>query len=199
MNIAIERIADIVSLYLKEFPDWRIMQQRIDGGEHRSIKEMCEVVVEDIARSLTRTLPIDQFQSPVDIRTLIYTKGEVTEEGENLACELPADFCRLHSLKFSGWPQVLSEENRGDAQRLALGDAAPEWLAQRKRRPWIRLDNAGDKGVSLVCSEYKKGWPETATYIPLPAYDAPTGTLRNVDPAIIGALSKRIAKIIGQD
>ena len=161
--------------------------------------------------SLTRTLPIDQFQSPVDIRTLIYTKGEVTEEGENLTCELPADFCRLHSLKFSGWPQVLSEENRGDTQRLALGenrgdtqrlalgDAAPEWLAQRKRRPWIRLDNTGDKGVSLVCSDYNKGWPETATYIPLPAYDAPTGTLRNVDPAIIGALSKRIAEIIGQD
>lgn len=199
MNISIDRLVDMVSLRLGEYPDWRVMQGRIAGGEHCSLMEMCEVEIEDTARRITRELPIEEFSSPIDLRSEIYSSGEVDEEGSDLQYALPEDFCRLYTLRFPGWPHGLNDQCRGDRQILALGDAAPEWLRHRLGRPWMRIDNLGEKGSMLICSMGTRAWPESAAYIPLPYYDTTTRMLMKCDPAIIRRVVEELAVIIGHN
>ena len=193
MDISIDRLADIVSLRLGEFPDWRSRGHGVYDSV--ALTEMIEVLVEDIARDLTRTAPLSEFTSPVDIRSEIFTRGDFGDEGECLY-ELPEDFARLYALKMGDWGETLSDEYLGNAKSLSFGAAMPAWMAGRRTRPTVKIYNYGEKGAEMRFKPFRYSLPEEASYIPLPSYDFRAGQLRKIDPGLLKQLCLELAELI---
>lgn len=189
MDIEIDRVVDLVALLKGEFSDWRL---RCDAGcEGSDLRQMVQALVEPIAVKLTLEAPLERFSSPLDIRSDIYGQADWGDMEDCGVYDLPKNFLRLHSLRMADWPCTLSDEKRGDAQRLALGDVAPEWMRRRPRRPWVLLDRVGEL-TRMTFGGTQRRMPAQAAYIPRPRYEEEEGWLYDIDPALLPDLARCI-------
>ena len=193
-SIPLSHITDLTALKIGEFPDCRLPPTT--GAEQTTLSAMLEVRVEEAARRLTRTLPLSQFSAPTDFRPA-FAAASTPAAGNYTDLTLPADFCRLTSLRMAGWWLTLNEDFPGDTLRAALCENAPAWLMKRPGRPWLRLIRSADKTVLRFGPPAAEG-PVEASYIPLPRYDPVTRLLDNFDPALlaplIGILSENLVE-----
>lgn len=195
MDIEIDRLTDVVALMLGEYPDWRSLKE--NGGSARDLSEMVEKLAEPVALAISDSTPLEDFTSPIDIRTFIYDNAD-WGEGEFGEVELPEDFMRLHSLRMSDWPSPLTEH---DLNRENIvnnrGNHLPEWLLLRLRRPRIELSALGDTRI-LRFGPTNSRFPVVANYIARPRYDYPHRELLNIDPTLLLPLARRIAEEINR-
>lgn len=196
MNITVARLTDIVSLYLGEYPDWKLHDSAGDDGfQVRSLKEMVGLLAENEALSLTLETDVEQFSSPVDFRSELYLGGEISSSGTT-QFTLPEDFCRLHSLKMPKWGKVLSEKDCGAGRIQKSGRGIPGWMLRRDTDPWWIVHDHGDNGKIMMFGPSERTMAEAAAYIPKPLYDVEKGMLCRIDPRLLGLLAERIARII---
>lgn len=192
----LREISDLVGLRLDQFPECRLsLAPSARAGT--SLREMVAVLMEPVACSLTRELPLAHFSTLSDMRQHIRVNTDWGEEGY-AEVDLPEDFCRLHSLRLEGWGATLSEDYAADPLRVALGEMAPGWLASQRLRPWLRIMHR-DSGATLRFGPPTAATPLEANYVALPRYDADDEVLLNLDPALILPLSERIAELLKYD
>ena len=192
MTIDIERVADIVSLKLGEYPDWR--RRRDSPGAGASLDVMIEPIVEEVALMEALAADLGSFRDLRDFRLDVYTNADYGNDAYG-EYELPEDFLRLAAFRMGGWPRMLNEELPGDAQRCALGEGAPDWLRERARRPWIEVLPLGE-GKVLRFGPFRGRFPTVASYVPRPRYDAKTRQLTGVDPTQLIGIAERLAAFI---
>ncbi len=197
MDLHINRLADLVAVELGEYPDPATAGWTIHEG--CSLRDMVEIILEPLARETVMELPLSDCTFLRDLKTCIHTRTD-WGDGPPFTCELPTDFLRLHSLRMKDWPHTLSEEYRGDNVRLALGGAAPDWLAQRLSRPMIEIRTATDTLPAILqFSNTTVSEAAEAVYIPDVCYDSDEGVLRNFQPLalprLVGKITSRLKSI----
>lgn len=194
--MTLREITDLVAIRLDEFPECRLALQPTSAARS-SLAEMTEVLLEPVARDLTRAAPLSQFAAPADMRPHIRSEADWGEDGF-AEVELPADFCRLHSLRMERWGLTLTDDFHGDPLRAALGETAPAWLTAQTMRPWLRIMRHDDR-ATMRFGPVTEPMPLAASYIPLPEYDAAERRLNRLDPSLLFTLSERIADLLRHD
>lgn len=192
MDIEINRIIDMVALKSGEYPDWHrhLHADADDSCEAVNLREMAEVIIEPLAIKLTLEADSQSLMDPADIRADIYRQGDWGEEYQCIYSP-PGDFLRLGSLRMYDWPITLTDEYRGDDQRLRIGEGATGWMKCRPRRPWVTVTNTGT-GIEIRFGDTRRRMPVTATYIRRPRYDPSTGIIHNIDPTLLLSLADAI-------
>lgn len=183
-SFTLSHITDLVALRRGEFPDCRTAV--IETTYETSLSAMIETMLEERARQLTRAAPPAVFTEYSDFSNLFATPAysSTSAYGEVL---LPADFCRLGSLRLKEWSRSLSDEFHGDSLRVELCENAPLWLMSRPGRPWLRIFDSC-AGRRLRFGPTSTHIPEEATYIPLPAYQSSGALLTSFDPTLLTPL-----------
>lgn len=195
MDFKLSYITDLVAVRLGEFPDWR--RRRADPCRGVTLDESVAILLFDSALRLTSAAPLDSLGESTDFRNAVNTDSDW---GELPFCslEMPSDFLRLKVLMMPDWPHPLSESFRGDDAIIALGDAAPQWLAQRPRRPRLSIISSGIS-TTLRFGPTRATMPIAASYIPRPVYDSASQTLCNLDTSLLMPLAEDIAKTINSN
>ena len=164
------------------------------GSSAVSLATMIAVILEDAAVEITREAQLSDFSETTDMRTHIRTQSDWGEE-RYAEVELPEDFCRLAALRLRGWGATLNEENPGDALRAGICEEAPDWLAMRPMRPWLRLSRL-EHTPTLRFGPPTGADPLEAAYIPIPRFDTDDEWLIGLDPALLPRLIDRLTLIL---
>ncbi|MDE6010426.1 MAG: hypothetical protein K2F87_03130 [Muribaculaceae bacterium] len=196
-TFTLSHITDLVALKCGEFPDCRLSPS--PGGAASSLRDMLTLLIAPTARHLTMEAPLERFTETVDFRRLLLSESDWGEEGF-AELTLPADFCRIHSLRLPGWGSTLSESIPGDPLRVALGESAPPWMALRRTRPWMRLMKRGATHL-LRFGPPVAALPDEAAYISLPTYDEDDEWISGMEPSLlpdlVDALTADLANMTG--
>lgn len=183
-TITLRRLTDLVGIRLGEFPDCRLPPESTSIAT--SLSDMIIAVLQTTAERITRETPLSAFSETTDFSKHLLRE---TDWGETHFAEtpLPADFCRLHSLRLHSWTQTLSEEYPGDPLRASLAENAPTWMLASPGRPWLRIIRH-DSQATLRFGPPEAISPIMACYIPLPEYDKDDEWLTNFDASLTPAL-----------
>ena len=191
ISVTLTRITDLVGLRLDEFPDCRTPPSPATSRS-ATLAEMIEPLIEGVALRLTLGLPIGEFTAPSDMRAHIRAETDWGEEGY-AEVRLPDDFCRLHSLRMTGWGQTLSADNPGHPVSLALGDSAPAWATANPLYSWVHVYSRDDTRV-MRFGPVTSPLPVCASYIPRPRYNRDSSVLTGLDPALLLPLAESLAE-----